>query len=101
MHEASLMADLMRKIMMLAEAQHARHVTGVQITLGALSHMSPAHLRAHFAQAAQGTAAEGARLDIGVRTDITEPMAQDIRLDSIEVEMQMISANQRVTQPCV
>jgi len=87
MHEASLMADLIRKITALADAQHARHVTGVRLTLGALSHLSPDHLRGHFVQATQGTVAEGARLHIEARTDITEPMAQDMRLDSIEVEV--------------
>lgn len=86
MHEASLMDDLIRKITTLAEAQQARNVTGVQLTLGALSHLSPAHLREHFVHATQGTIAEGAQLRINARTDITEPTAQDIRLDSIEVE---------------
>lgn len=86
MHEASLMANLMHQIATLAEAQQVRKVTGVQITLGALSHMSPEHLREHFIQASRGTVAEGARLDIDARTDITEPLAQDLRLDSIEVE---------------
>ena len=86
MHEASLMADLIHKITTLAEAQQASKVIGVHITLGALSHMSPDHLREHFARAAQGTVAEGAQLDIDQRTDITEPLALDIRLDSIEVE---------------
>lgn len=87
MHEASLMADLIRKITTLADTQHARHVTSVQITLGALCHISPEHLREHFIQATQGTVAERARLDIDTRTDITEPIAQDIRLDSIDVEV--------------
>lgn len=86
MHEASLMADLIHKITTLADAQHASKVTGVQLTLGALSHMSPEHLREHFVQAVQGTVAEGARLDIDAHTDITDPAAQDIRLDSIEME---------------
>lgn len=86
MHEASLMADLIHKITTLADAQQASKVTGVHLTLGALSHLSPRHLRAHFVQVAQGTVAEGARLDIEVRTDITEPLALELRLDSIEVE---------------
>ena len=85
-HEASLMADLIHKITTLAETQPASKVTGVHITLGALSHMSPGHLRQHFVIAAQGTVAEGTRLDIDARTDITEPLALDVRLDSIEVE---------------
>jgi hydrogenase nickel incorporation protein HypA/HybF len=86
MHEASLMTDLIRQITTLANAQQVSKVTGVHITLGALSHISPAHLREHFVHAVQGTIAEGARLDIDARTDITEPIALDIRLDSIEVE---------------
>jgi len=79
------MADLIRKITTLAEAQQARQVTVVHISLGALSHISPDHLRQHFMCAAKGTVAEDARLDIDARTDITEPLALDIRLDSIEV----------------
>jgi hydrogenase nickel incorporation protein HypA/HybF len=79
------MADLMRKITTLAEAQQASKVTVVHISLGALSHISPDHLRLHFMYAAKGTVAEDARLDIDARTDITEPLALDIRLDSIEV----------------
>ena len=86
MHEASLMADLMRKITTLAEAQQACKVTSVHLTLGALSHLSPDHVREHFVHAARGTVAEGAQLDIEARTDITEPLAQDVRLDSIDVE---------------
>ena len=86
MHEASLMANLMHHITTLAEAQQANKVTAVQLTLGALSHISPEHLREHFLQASQGTVAAGARLDIEVGADITEPWAQDIRLDCIEVE---------------
>ena len=86
MHEASLMADLMHKIETVAEAQQASKVTIVRITLGALSHLSPEHLREHFVQASQGTLAENARVVIDAHTDITDPLAQDIRLDSIEVE---------------
>ncbi len=87
MHEASLMVDLVHKIATLAKMQQASKVTGVQLTLGALSHISPAHLREHFVQATRGTVAEGARLDIDACTDITAPSAQDIRLNSIEVEV--------------
>jgi hydrogenase nickel incorporation protein HypA/HybF len=86
MHEASLMADLIRKITTLADAQQAGKVTGVHLTLGALSHLSTEHLREHFRVAARGTVAEDAWLEIEARTDLTDPLAQDIRLDSIDVE---------------
>lgn len=87
MHEASLMADLIRTITTLAASEQAGKVTRVQVTLGALSHLSPEHFRLHFTQAAQGTIAQGAWLDIQERTDVTEPHAQDVQLTGIEVEV--------------
>lgn len=85
MHEMSLMADLMRKIDAIAVRQSAKRVVGVHIWLGALSHMSPDHFRDHFVEGAKGTPAEGARLKIEMGKDPHDPHAQDILLQSIEV----------------
>lgn len=85
MHEHALIADLLRKITAIAHTEGAQKVISVQVRLGALCHVSAAHLREHFLQAAAGTLAEGARLDIEVATDITDPLAQEIVLDSVEV----------------
>jgi len=85
MHEASLMNDLMRKIEDLARQQNARQVLGINVSLGALSHMSPSHFREHFAVASQGTVAEGAKLTIRVLTDVNDLHAQKILLESVEV----------------
>jgi len=86
MHEASLMAGLMRRINEIAEAEQANRVTGVSVWLGALSHMTESHFAEHFAEASAGTRAEGARLDVTLSTDINHPSAQDVLLESIEVE---------------
>lgn len=86
MHEASLLTSLLRHITAVAQTHQARKVVGVRLTLGALCHCSPAHLRQHFAHAARGTVADGAWLDIEVRTDSHEPQADAILLRSIEVE---------------
>ena len=86
MHERSLIADLMRKIAAIAREESARKVISVKVQLGALCHLSAPHLREHFAQAACGTVAGGAPLDIEVLTDVTDPHAQEILLDSVEVE---------------
>jgi hydrogenase nickel incorporation protein HypA/HybF len=86
MHEASLMADLMRKIEAVARQDGAKKVLGVSVKLGALSHMSPAHFREHFAVASQGTLAQGAQLKIEVLENINDPHAQEILLESVEVE---------------
>lgn len=69
-HERSLIADLMRKIAAIAREESARKVISVKVQLGALCHLSAPHLREHFAQAAGGTVAEGARLDIEVLTSL-------------------------------
>jgi hydrogenase nickel incorporation protein HypA/HybF len=67
MHEFSLITELMRKIRAIACEQGAARISGVKVKLGALAHISGEHFRAHFEQAAVGTPAEGARLDIDVR----------------------------------
>jgi hydrogenase nickel incorporation protein HypA/HybF len=86
MHELSLMADLMRKINAIGEEQQAKNITRVKVKLGALSHISADHFREHFVQAAEGSCAEKAQLDVEVLTDLNDPHAQDIMLDSVEVE---------------
>jgi hydrogenase nickel incorporation protein HypA/HybF len=88
MHELSLFADLMRKIEAVAREQGARRVVGVHVTLGALSHLSPAHFLEHFEQLSPGTVAEGARLEVAVNPDTSDPRAQEIVLDSVEVEVE-------------
>jgi len=85
MHEFSLMADLFRKIEDLAREQKAERIVGVNVRLGALSHISPDHFREHFVQGAKGTRMEGANLDIRTSIDALDPRAQDILLESIEV----------------
>jgi hydrogenase nickel incorporation protein HypA/HybF len=86
MHEAGLIAGLMRRILDIAEAEDATRVVGASVWLGALSHMSPAHFAEHFAQAAAGTIAEGAELDIELSGDETHADAQGIVLQSVDVE---------------
>ncbi|MEJ2008689.1 MAG: hydrogenase maturation nickel metallochaperone HypA [Acidobacteriota bacterium] len=85
MHEASLMNDLMRKIEAVAREQNARQVVGISVKLGALSHMSASHFREHFSVASQGTLAEGAELRIETLTDTSDPHAQEILLESVEI----------------
>lgn len=87
MHELSLMADLMRKIDIIAREHDAIRVSRVAVTLGALAHMSEAHVREHFERAARGTLAEGAVLEVTASRDVHHPHAQDIVLDSLELEV--------------
>lgn len=86
MHEMSLIHDLMRKIKTIATDQKATRVAGVKVRIGALAHISADHFREHFEEEAKGTIAEGARLEVEMLTDEKDPQAQDIILDSVEVE---------------
>lgn len=86
MHEFSLINDLMRKISDIAAAQKAKRVVRVKVKLGALCHISAEHFREHFVEAAAGTIAEDSALDVEFNPDESHPNAQDILLDSVEVE---------------
>lgn len=86
MHEKALMDDLMRKIEAEARAEGGTRVTRIHVRLGALSHFSEAHFREHFEDASRGTLAEGAAVETELGSDPTEPHAQGVVLESIELE---------------
>jgi hydrogenase nickel incorporation protein HypA/HybF len=86
-HEASLMRGLMSKLEFLAREQHAARVKRVRVWLGALSHFSAEHFREHFEHASRGTLAENAVIEIELSTDIADPRAQDVVLESFDVEV--------------
>jgi hypothetical protein len=69
------------------EARSATAImAGVKIKLGALSHRCLERARGHFEVASRGTLGERAGLKIKVLPDSNGPRAQDVLLDSIEVE---------------
>jgi hydrogenase nickel incorporation protein HypA/HybF len=86
MHEASLVSGLMQRIGDIAAAEGARRITGVSVWLGALSHLSAEHFAEHFNQAASGTLAEGALLHVTLSEDERHEHAQDVLLESVEVD---------------
>ena len=85
MHEKALMDDLMAKILGVAAAQGDARVTQIKVWLGALSHFTPEHFREHFDDAARGTLAEGARIEVTLDDDLTDPRAQGVVLESVVV----------------
>ena len=86
MHEFSLMKDLMRKITGIALEHEAQKVVSVKVKLGALCHTSAEHFGEHFTEASAGTVAQGARLEIEESKDETASDAQDILLQTVELE---------------
>lgn len=85
MHEHSLLKDLLKKIDTIAKENNSDKIVGVKVRLGALSHISDEHFREHFERAVKGTVAENAKLDVVTLTDISDPQAQEIILESVEV----------------
>jgi hydrogenase nickel incorporation protein HypA/HybF len=90
MHEASLAADLVRKAEAVARAEGAERITTVTVRIGALAHVTGEHLAGHFAEAARGSLAEGARVESITGPDdeaaLDDPNAADVILLSVEVE---------------
>lgn len=64
----------------------ASRVTCGRVRLGALSHFTPGHFREHFADTARATVAEGAAVEVAESTDPTEPRAQGVVLESVDLE---------------
>jgi hydrogenase nickel incorporation protein HypA/HybF len=61
-------------------------VTKVSVRLGALSHFAPEHFREHFRDSAQGTIAENALVETVLEESTTDPNAQGVVLESVELE---------------
>jgi hydrogenase nickel incorporation protein HypA/HybF len=62
-------------------------VTRVVVQLGALSHFTPEHFREHFVDASRGTVAQGAEVVATLNDDISAPHANDVLLESVELEI--------------
>jgi hydrogenase nickel incorporation protein HypA/HybF len=57
------------------------------VRLGALSHFTEEHFREHFVDASRGTLAEGAVADAVLASDLDDPRATGVVLESVEVEV--------------
>lgn len=85
MHESGMMKGLMREIERAVADRAGCRVASVKVSVGVLTQMSPDHFRHHFEEAAAGTPAEGATLDVEVIDDLTDEAALDVRLREVTV----------------
>lgn len=86
MHEASLMSDLVGKVVEIAESEGAPRVARVDVRIGALSHATPAVLAEHFSLSAAGTVAADADLVSAIDTDVAVLGALDVVLTAVHLE---------------
>jgi hydrogenase nickel incorporation protein HypA/HybF len=87
MRETRIVRDLVRRLERVARDGSAERVSGVVVWLGALSQFSPAHFREHFDDEARGTIVEGAALKIEMSQDIGHPSAQDVMMQSVDLDI--------------
>jgi hydrogenase nickel incorporation protein HypA/HybF len=80
MHEMSLLRGLLNQIEAAARRHGAARVSVVRLKLGPLAHIEPDHLREHFVEAARGTLADSARLEIETTDELHE-----LTLESLDV----------------
>lgn len=87
MSERFLTADIMSRVLELAERAGALKVTLVRVRLGALSQVSPEHLEEHWQHMTHGTVADGSRLEITQSDDPDDPHAHGIALGGVDAEL--------------
>ncbi len=85
MHEMALVNSLVRKIESVVRDAGGSRAVSATVRLGAWCHLSPAHLREHFEQAARGTCADGMVLHVTTLAE-DDPRALDVILDQVELE---------------
>jgi hydrogenase nickel incorporation protein HypA/HybF len=87
MHETGIVRDLVQRLVQAARDAGAERVIAVSVWLGALSPFSPEHFREHYDDEARGTMAEGATLHITASDDVTDPNAQHVVLQSVDLDV--------------
>jgi len=86
MHEIHLLKDILNKVDSIAAINSAKKVSRLTIWLGAFSHISAEHLMEHFVEESRGRICEGAKVDVDVSKDTEHPQAQEIVLQSVDIE---------------
>ncbi len=84
MHELSLLRGLLGQIEQIARRHGAERVSVVRLRLGPLAHIEPDHLRGHFIDAARGTVADGACLEIETTDELHELSLESVDLVASE-----------------
>jgi hydrogenase nickel incorporation protein HypA/HybF len=79
MHEFKLVADVLKNVLAVAEDNQAKKVLAVRLQVGEHCHARPDDVEFLFKQAARGSMAEDARMEI------TTVPGEDLVLDSIQI----------------
>ena len=87
MHEQATIRDLVTTVLNVAHENGATRVVRIKVRLGALSHFTPEHFVEHWVDTASGTIAEGCRVESELSEDLTDPQAQGVVLEDVEIAL--------------
>lgn len=87
MHETGIVRNMVRRLESIARDAGATRVSVVAVWLGALSPFSPDHFREHFDEEVRGTVVDGATLEIEQSQDLGHPNAQDVIMQSVDLDV--------------
>ncbi len=76
----------MAKVEELAAASGGARVRRLRVWCGALSHLTERMLREQLAERGRGTALEGAEVEVVCSTDLDDPRAQGVVLESVPLD---------------
>jgi Zn finger protein HypA/HybF involved in hydrogenase expression len=85
MHESRLVTDIVDEAVRIAVLNDSGSVREMQVSIGALSHVTPLSLESHLREAATGTLIEEAAFTITKSCDPYASDALDVRLVSLTV----------------
>jgi Zn finger protein HypA/HybF involved in hydrogenase expression len=85
MHESRLVTDIVDEAVRVAALNDSESVREMQVSIGALSHVTPLSLESHLREAAAGTLIEETTFTITKSPDPYAPDALDVRLVSLTV----------------
>ncbi len=85
MHEFALITRLLDKVQDIAKEQHAKKVVEITLRWDDSAHVSPEQFKKQFLLYAQGSVADGARVEIKMDAGKEKPREGDVVLESMEV----------------
>lgn len=81
-----MIRGLVNKVEEIANANGGGKVKKIVVKFGAMANITPEHFKEHFVEETPGTIVEGTELEIIQEEDLKNLNAQDILVDSIELE---------------
>lgn len=87
MHEQATIRNLVATVLHVAADNDAKRVVRIKVKLGSLSHFTPEHFEEHWVDASAGTIAEGCKVEAELSEDLTDPNAQGVVLEDIEIAL--------------